>query len=62
MNENKLMSAEELADYLQVPLQTLYGWRYERKGPSALKIGKHLRYRRSEVERWLDEQGATAGV
>lgn len=53
--ESKLLSPEDLAQFLQVPLQTIYGWRYQRKGPPAIKVGKHLRFRRADVEQWLDE-------
>jgi excisionase family DNA binding protein len=49
-----LMTAEELAAYLAVPLATLYAWRYRREGPPAIKVGRHLRYRTQDVERWLN--------
>jgi excisionase family DNA binding protein len=48
-----LMTAEELADYLAVPLATLYAWRYRGDGPPAVKVGRHLRYRVEDVESWL---------
>ncbi len=51
-----LLSAEELADFLGVPLSTLYGWNHRRQGPRALKVGRHLRYRWAEVEAWLTAQ------
>lgn len=46
---------EWLADYLDVPIRTVYGWRATKSGPPAYRIGKHLRYRRSEVDQWLRE-------
>jgi excisionase family DNA binding protein len=49
-----LMSAQELAEYLGVPVATIYRWRYRHEGPRALKIGRHLRYRTIDIERWLD--------
>lgn len=53
---------EALADSLGVPLRTIYAWRARGKGPRAHKIGKHLRFRDSDVEAWLatqaDDQGA----
>jgi len=51
----QLMTPEEVADYLQVPIGTLYGWRCKRMGPVAVRIGRHLRYARSDVERWLEQ-------
>ena len=51
-----LLSAEELATYLGVPLNTVYVWNHRRTGPTAHKVGRHLRYRWAEVEAWLTEQ------
>jgi excisionase family DNA binding protein len=48
------MTTQELADYLGVPVATIYRWRYRHEGPRALKIGRHLRFRVEDVERWLD--------
>src|SRR4051812_13003699 len=42
----------ELAARLKIPLKTLYAWRYRGEGPPALKVGRHLRYRARDVERW----------
>jgi excisionase family DNA binding protein len=49
----ELWSPEDLAQYLGVPLATLYAWRYRGEGPPALKVGRHLRYRVADVEQWL---------
>ena len=49
----RLMTIHELSDYLQIPVQTLYGWRHERTGPPALKVGRALRYRQTDVDQWL---------
>ena len=51
-----LLSAEELAEYLGVPLNTVYVWNHRRTGPTAHKVGRHLRYRWAEVEAWLQDQ------
>lgn len=50
---DRLWSIHQLADYLGVPVATIYQWRGKRYGPSGLRIGKHLRYRPADVERWL---------
>lgn len=47
---------DALADYLGVPVRTIYAWRAHGKGPRAHKIGKHLRFRRCDVEAWLADQ------
>jgi excisionase family DNA binding protein len=50
---DKLWSVQELADFLGVPVTTVYQWRSKRYGPVGLRIGKHVRYRPADVERWL---------
>lgn len=47
------MSTQELADWLGVKLKAIYWLNYTGDGPKGHKIGRGLRYRRSEVERWL---------
>ena len=52
-----LGTTEEVAEYLQVPAKTLIQWRYLRKGPKFHKIGRHVRYRWTDVDAWLETQG-----
>ncbi len=51
-----VISIDEVARRLDIPKTTLYGWRYKGVGPKGHKIGKHLRYRWSDVVQWLEEQ------
>ena len=53
---DRLLTADEAAEYLGVSLQTLYGWRWKRVGPRAAKVGRELRYRLRDIEAWLDAQ------
>ncbi|MCF6507381.1 helix-turn-helix domain-containing protein [Blastococcus sp. MG754426] len=53
---DRLLSAQELADFLGVPLGTLYQWRTKGSGPRGMRVGKHVRYRRTDVDAWLDQQ------
>lgn len=47
------MTADEVAQELRLPsVKTLYAWRYRKIGPPAARIGRHLRYRRSDVDAW----------
>lgn len=55
-----LGSVDAVAEYLGVPPATLYQWRYRGIGPRASKVGRHLRYRWADVERWLDAQSREA--
>ena len=50
-----LLSAQELADYLEIPLATLYTWRYRNEGPRGFRVWRHLRYRQN-VEAWINSQ------
>lgn len=50
---DRLVSAQELADYLEIPVKTVYTWRHRHTGPRGFRVGKHLRFRWSDVERWL---------
>lgn len=54
MTTIEIMTSAELADYLRVPLRTLYAWRSHGGGPPGVRVGRHLRYRRADVDAWLD--------
>jgi excisionase family DNA binding protein len=63
----RLATPREVASYLQVPVKTLYTWRYKRVGPRAHRVGRHLRYRWEDVEgmalvdgRWVSSTGCQA--
>lgn len=52
----KLLTADEVAEELCVPRATLHMWRYQGVGPLGIKVGRHLRYRRVDLDKWLDKQ------
>ena len=52
----RLLSAQEVADYLGVPITTIYNWRHRSQGPPGFRVGRHLRYRRRDVEAWIERQ------
>jgi excisionase family DNA binding protein len=53
----KLLKPEELADRLGVKLSTLYNWTYKgnRGKIPFIKVGACLRFRQSDIEKWLNE-------
>jgi excisionase family DNA binding protein len=55
-----MATPQEVAEYLQVPLETVYAWRRRRTGPKASKVGVHLRYRWSDVDAWLEQRAEAA--
>jgi len=56
----RLMTVEDLAGYLGVPKATLYRWNSRGTGPKRLVVGRHVRYRSVDVERWLDDRSVRA--
>ncbi|PRY00700.1 helix-turn-helix transcriptional regulator [Allonocardiopsis opalescens] len=56
METRNLGTPPEVARHLGIPEKTLAQWRYLGKGPKWSKVGRHVRYRWSDVERWLDSQ------
>lgn len=51
----RLWSVEDVADYLGVPVKTLYQWKWRGEGPPVRKIGRHLRYDPEALVAWVDE-------
>ncbi|HEY6794235.1 MAG TPA: helix-turn-helix domain-containing protein [Kineosporiaceae bacterium] len=50
----RLWSVQDVADYLGVPVKTVYQWRSTGYGPPARRVGKYLRYKPAEVIAWFD--------
>jgi len=53
--EHDILTVEEVAAYLRLQPQTIYRWAQEKRIPS-VKLGKEWRFRKSILDRWLDEQ------
>jgi len=53
-SDDELLTLAGLASMLKVPRQTIYSWRHRGVGPPGIKLGKHVRYRKRDVEAWLD--------
>lgn len=54
--QTPLMTTKEVAAYLNVAAGVLYRWRREGKGPRSIQFPRGYRYRREDVEHWLEEQ------
>ena len=50
---SKLWGIDDLAEYLGIPKATIYKWRSRNYGPPGKRVGKHIRYRPSDVEAWV---------
>lgn len=53
-----LLTPHEVSDYLGIPTATLANWRYQGRGPEFLRVGRHVRYRPSDVMTWVEQQVA----
>lgn len=51
-----LLDVTELADYLGVPLSTVYDWRSRGLGPRAYRFGKRVKFALSDVQSWMEAQ------
>ena len=49
-----VLTTSELAQYLGVHVQAIYDLRTDGRGPSGIRVGREIRYRTSDVLRWLD--------
>ncbi|MGZ0712552.1 helix-turn-helix domain-containing protein (plasmid) [Coraliomargarita sp. W4R53] len=50
-----LLTPQELAEQLRVPLSRLSTWRRNGGGPKFLKFGRDVYYTLSDIQRWVDE-------
>lgn len=53
---DELLTMAEVAALVRVPIATLRYWRHLGTGPRGFRIGRSVRYWRTEVALWLEEQ------
>jgi len=54
MQENdRIMTLEEVAEYLRLKPQTIYTWAQGKKIPAA-KLGKEWRFKKSVIDKWFN--------
>lgn len=52
---NDLLTEPQAAEYLGgIPPRTLRQWRYTGKGPIFTKLGRAVRYRRDDLDAWIE--------
>lgn len=56
-----LASRREVAAFLGVPEGTLTQWGHRGIGPRYARVGRHVRYRWSDVDAWLEAQSNNGG-
>jgi excisionase family DNA binding protein len=59
---NNVLSIQEVAKLLNVPVSTIYAWKRRGEGPPYYKVGRKLRYRKSDARKWLAEHLVSGAV
>jgi hypothetical protein len=54
--DDEMLSIEEAATYLRLPVATLRYYRHLGTGPHSFRVGRHVRYWRTDLVLWLTEQ------
>jgi hypothetical protein len=54
--DDEMLSIEEAATYLRVPVATMRYWRHLGTGPHSFRVGRYVRYWRTDLVLWLTEQ------
>ena len=57
-SNDELLTLPEVADLVRVPVATLRYWRHLGSGPQSFRIGRTVRYWRSDVLQWLEAQSS----
>jgi predicted DNA-binding transcriptional regulator AlpA len=53
---DEMLTLQEACHLLRVPEGTLRYWRHLGSGPRSFKLGRHVRYWRTDLILWLTEQ------
>ena len=57
---SQLVNQERAAQLLGLSPRTMESWRLVGGGPVYIKVGRRVRYRRSDLEAWLDARQRTS--
>ena len=53
---DEMLTITEAAQLLRLPVATLRYWRHTGDGPHSFRLGRHVRYWRTDLILWLTEQ------
>lgn len=56
------VSTREVAEYFAIPVQNIYDQRCKNVEPGSLgiRVGRHLRFRWSDIDAWVEKQSSAA--
>jgi len=54
--DREWIGVEEFAKELGIPVRTVYAWRSKGVGPRGATFGKHVRFRRSDIDAWIERR------
>ena len=52
--DSEFLTAEEVAEYLRLPLSTVYKLVQDKRLPG-FKVGKHWRFRKDTIQKWIKD-------
>lgn len=52
----ELLEPKEASEYLKVSIHTLAAWRSQGEGPRYIKTGRHIKYDKKDLDRYLKKQ------
>ncbi|WP_087930348.1 helix-turn-helix transcriptional regulator [Streptomyces albireticuli] len=55
---DRYLTPEDIAEIFEVSRETVYQWRRKRTGPPGFRVGKHIRYDPTDVQRYIAERKA----
>ncbi|HEX9236856.1 MAG TPA: helix-turn-helix domain-containing protein [Actinomycetota bacterium] len=57
----QLLTTQQVAELLQIPVATLHRWAYLGDGPAFARVGKHRRYRWDDLDAWIQTRVRNPG-
>ena len=55
-DETDLLTVQETASYLTVGAGSVNYWRHKKVGPRFVRVGRQIRYRRSDLDQWIEDR------
>jgi excisionase family DNA binding protein len=53
-NPDAFLTEEQTAEFLNISVRTLQAWRIKLAGPRFVRVGRAIRYRRSDLTAWIE--------